>query len=72
MITHKKVNSQNILSREMGGGNRISNAAQFHIRMNKAELKALRGAFRAMALCTGGADAYAASFLVRGKTNVFP
>lgn len=70
MITHKKVNRQNILSRAMGSGNRISNAAQFPIRMNKAELKALRGAFRTMALCT--ADAYAVSFLVRGKTDVFP
>lgn len=70
MITHKKVNRQNILSRAMGSGNRISNTAQFHIRMNKAELKALRGAFRTMALCT--ADAYAVSFLMRGKTDVFP
>lgn len=58
------------MSRAMSGGNCISNAAQFHIRMNKAELKALRGAFRAMALCT--ADVYAVSFLVRGKTDVFP
>ena len=54
MITHKKVNRQKILSRAMGSGNRISNAAQFPIRMNKAELKALRGAFKAAALCMGG------------------
>lgn len=59
------------MSRAMSGGNCISNAARTNpIRMNKAELKALRGAFRTMALCT--ADAYAVSFLVRGKTDVFP
>ena len=61
------------MSRAMSGGNRISNAARTKpIRMNKAELKALRGAFKAAALCMGGADAYAVSFLVRGKTDVFP